>query len=119
MNPKFKVGDPVRMKKPDLYNCTTGKVVGVEKIFQAFEDGRFDMRGLAILENTIECTSVPYKLDGDTLEIYMPESEFKMSNGDVLKRAAKTRVYKFRDYAYTVESDKMRTVYNGSSLIKA
>jgi hypothetical protein len=113
--PKFKVGDEVNTPK-NLYDETSGEVTQVEKIFQEVgDDGKFDMDGLATLEDTIQSIKLPYKFDGETLNIRIPASTIKLRHGE-MRENARTRTSKFYGYAYTVTTDKMNSVFSEISL---
>lgn len=115
--PLFSIGDTVKHPK-SLYDETEGKIVEVERIYQQVnKDGSFDMHGLAHLENTISSICLPYRFDGETLEVDYPESEFKLTNG-VIKENAYTMKSRFYGWAYTVETAKMRCVFSQRQLRK-
>ena len=112
--PKYKVGDAVQMKRKTLYGETTGEITRVEKVFQEVDaHGNFDPDGLATLESTIESIAVPYTFDGETLTVESPQ----MDCGNIIIKA-RTRVSKFKGYAYSVKSPKMNTIYSEGSLKK-
>lgn len=98
--PKFKVGDNVKMLIENLQGETTGKVSEVNRIYKEVYPGtnEIDPDGLTISENTIKTISVPYKFDGDVLEI-------QSSSG-------KTRKHIFAGYNVVVISEKMNTMIN-------
>lgn len=119
IEPKFQVGDEVKTPM-NLYHETFGEVTAVEKIFQEVHsggalDGTFDMDGLATLEHTIESIKLPYKFDGETLEIRIPASTIKLKHGE-MRENARTRTSKFYGYAYTVTTDKMNSIFSEESL---
>ena len=112
--PKYEVGQKVKLKKKTLYGETEGEIVRVEKIFQEIdESGNFNPDGLSTLESTIDSISIPYTFDGETLTVEFPAIE---CTNIIIK--AKKRVSKFSGYAYTVETPKMNTMFSESTLIK-
>ena len=116
--PKFEVGQVVKTPR-DLYNLTLGKITSRERILQAVEaDGSFKTGGLCFLETTINSIQVPFEYDKENfiLKIHSPRSEMKLSGGDVLISAAKTEVYKFKGWAYTVSNERMNSVFSERSL---
>lgn len=91
---KFSIGQNVKLLKPDLYGETTGKVVAVTRVYQTvFEDGTFDMDGLAYAESEFDCFAVPYECDGQTLK--------------VTNRDGKITIAKLKKLTYDVETSKM------------
>jgi hypothetical protein len=106
--PEFAVGQHVRLKKPDLMGSTIGKIVEIEKVYQAVkmihaDKTEFDMQGLATLESTISSIKIPFKLDGDILTVTYP--------------SGKTEVFKFHHYAYTVDTGKMLTLVSKKNIL--
>lgn len=112
--PKFNVGDGVTLKKQTLYGETVGVVESVERVYKQVEkDGSFSRSGLATRESDIKHGCLPYRFDGETVEVEYPEHDF---GGWIQK--AHTMKSRFAGYGYTVRSEKMLTVYSESSLIK-
>jgi len=108
---KFQIGDSVTLKRPDLYGCTKGKVVEVERLYKRIEqfcDGwDFESGGLVSIERDISHICIPYDFDGETLTVHYPESQF----GDWTQRAHSEKS-KFFGWGVTVETKKMRTFVN-------
>jgi len=103
MEPKHTIGQNVRLKKPSLYNEYTGKIVEIEKIYaETNPDGTFKRGGLWTASGTIECFSVPYTLENDVLTVHSPSG---------------TRVSKFKEYSYTIETPKMRLACTAKNII--
>lgn len=112
MKPKFKVGDKVKMRSPDLYGFTEGKIVSVEKAFQELypNSDEFDMDGLRTLEQTINSIVIPYEFDGEYLTVHYP-SDKSNPKGKILKS-------KFYGYSYTIETPELRSIYPEHALKK-
>lgn len=116
MKPKFEIGDLVTCP-PDLYKCTQGQIVERERIFQElYPDGTFDPTGLSTLESTFSSFCVPWRVEGDLLYVTMPASDIKLSNGGRYTQPECVELSRFKGWAYTVESDKMRSVFSEKSL---
>jgi len=106
MEPKHKIGQTVRLKKPSLYNEFTGKIVDIEKIYaETNPDGTFKRGGLWTASGTIECIALPHTLENDVLTVTYP-SGMKM-------------VSKFKDYSFTIETPKMRLCCTAKNIISA
>lgn len=91
---RFQIGQKVKLLLPDLYGETLGEVTGVTKVYQTvFEDGTFDMNGLAYAESEFDCFAVPYECDGQTLK--------------VTGRDGKITTAKLRKLTYDVTTAKM------------
>lgn len=118
ITPKFKIDDKVNFKKPDLYGMINGVVTEVQKLYWEIDPqtNKFKTGGLAIMENTIPSTALPYTFENDVLRITFPESTLKLSSG-VLTEYEKTTEYRLHSYVYTVKNEKMSTVYNERSLM--
>lgn len=112
--PKFKVGDSVKMRTKTLYGEKEGVITRIEKVFsEVYEDGTFNSDGLMTLESTIDSISIPYTFDGETLVVEYPETDY----GSFIMKARK-RVSKFSGYSYCVKTEKMNTIYPERSLSK-
>jgi hypothetical protein len=110
--PKYKVGDKVRMTSKNLYGENEGEITEVEKIFHELDrNGEFKVGGLTTLESTINSIRLPYTFDGETLTIEMPQSDL----GEIIIKA-RTHISKFKGYAYTVKTPKMNTIISESSV---
>lgn len=101
--PKFKVGDLVRLSKPDLEGNTDGEITRVEKLFKELDPytGKFKRSGLVTMESTIEAGCLPKRFDGWTLEVDFPQQEF-----DSFIQKAWTMKSFFYGYACTVKASK-------------
>ena len=109
--PKFSIGDKVSHLET-LYGETEGKIVEIEKIFtDIYKDGSFVPDGLSHIESSIKSIQIPYTFDGETLTIEYPEATF----GEFVTPAY-TKVAKFKNYAYTVETLEMRTLWSEKQL---
>lgn len=114
---RFKVGDEVRCPKT-LYGETEGKVVEVVKMFQKIKpNGEFDPDGLTTFEHTIQHIQIPYDFDGETLKVHFPESKIKLTHGTLIEDAH-TEVSKFYGWGCTVQTPKIRTLFNQTTLRK-
>lgn len=105
--PKVKIGDKVRMSSPDLYGYTDGEVVEVERMYKKLDKftGEIDPMGLVTGEETINNIKLPYRFDGETLEVDYPETKF----GEWTHQA-RTEKSVFYGYSVTVETEEMRTM---------
>lgn len=112
MTPKFKIGDKVNCPRT-LYDETRGEIVEITRLFRRIDirTGEFERNGLDTLENTIRHIQLPYRFDGNTLEIDYPEETIKLTNMTIHNKA-KTETSKFYGYVYTVQTPKMRTVFS-------
>lgn len=114
--PKFKIGDAVRMSSPTLYNETEGVITGIERKLkkldshclergvEVFEDG-----GLVTLESSINSISLPYDFDGTYLRVTYPKGTLNRDR-DVVT------VSKVFGYSYVIKSPKMNSIYPEKSL---
>lgn len=111
----FKIGDKVRMKKPNLYNETDGEVSEVVRMYQVVSSvtGKRDTRGLITFEDDIKSTQLPYTFDGTTLKVEFPETDY----GSWIQKAY-TQTSVFAGYAVTVKTPKMLTRCKETSLFK-
>jgi hypothetical protein len=110
--PKFKVGDKVRMTSKNLYGETEGKVIEFQKIFHELDrDGEFKVGGLTTLESNINSIRLPHTFDGETLSVEMPQTDL----GEIIIKA-RTLISKFKGYAYTVKTPKMNTIISEGSI---
>ena len=85
--PKYKVDDIVKTK------FGNGKIEKVDRLFKVVNE--FD--GLVTCESTIDSCKLPYRFDGETLEVDYPECDY----GSIIVKA-KTTTAKFFCYAYSV-----------------
>jgi len=102
MQPKFKVGDKVKATSRRRNKVITGAIVEVARCFaQVDAHGKFVRGGLVWDERDIKSISVPHTFDGQTLSYDCPAEKF--AGG--WSRAARTESFRFRGYAYTIESE--------------
>jgi len=110
--PKYPNGTVVSLKKKTLYNELAGTITDFTRVYlEVDENGNFERRGLATMEDTIASIQIPYSFDGATLEVHYPESKFTN-----FTQPARTRRAKFYGYAYTIKTDKMLSVYSESQV---
>ncbi len=114
--PKYTIDQHVSHPR-DLYNCTTGHIREIERIYQEIDvrTGNFKEGGLSTLESTIPHCVLPYTVTAEILTVEFPKSVIKLSTGE-LHENSWTQVSKFKGWAYTVESAKMRSVFSERSL---
>lgn len=119
VTPKFKVGDSVKFSRSDLYNLTYGKISEVQKLYWEIDPrtDKFKTGGLAIMENTIPCTAIPYTFKNDVLRITFPENTIKTTTTTIIEHE-RTTEYRLHSYVYTVKNDKMSTVYSAKQLTR-
>jgi hypothetical protein len=109
--PKFKLNQTVKCK-PTLYGETKGVVYRIEKVYARVDDnGNFIRGGLHTTESSIENISLPYEFDGETLKVHYPEYDY----GNFIEKVV-TRVSKLKEYAYSVRTPKMNTLFSESQL---
>jgi hypothetical protein len=97
--PKFSVGQRVRMVRPNLYGETEGVIVRVERNFKSES-------GLVTMESTIKSIQLPYRFNGERLEVDHPEQDL----GGFIQKAY-THVSVFSGYSYCVEAGSLRSIY--------
>lgn len=103
---RFGTDDIVKMSKPTLYNEMEGIIISVERNYKQLhshlpaDKEAFDPRGLVTRESDIQDIKIPYRFDGEYLEVDYP-------NGDGFR----TERSKFYGYSYTIKTEKMHSIY--------
>lgn len=101
MNPKFKVGDQVTAKSKYNGIIARATVENVTRTFSACDaNGQFERGGLVTVESDIKSICLPYRFDGETLEVDHPETKFA-----TFTMHAHTHRSRFSGYSYTIRDN--------------
>lgn len=116
--PKFEIGQKVSLSAPTLYGETQGIIVERTRDYKAvtrISNGHSfpEIDGLVHEERHIKNICLPYRFDGNTLEIDYPEADY----GSFVQKAF-TTISEFCGYSYTIKTPKMRTSYYERQLRK-
>lgn len=115
---KFEIGQKVNMSTKTLYGEVEGVIVERTKIYKVvtrISNGRSfpETNGLVHEERRIDSICLPYRFDGNTLEIDYPEKDY----GSFIQKAF-TTISEFYGYSYTIKTPKMLTSYSERQLRK-
>lgn len=105
--PKFEIGQKVSLSSPTLYGETQGVIVErtrcykvVARVYNGYSIP--ETNGLLHDERDIPSICLPYRFDGNTLEIDYPETNWGK---------ACTMVSEFYGYSYSIKTAQMLSLY--------
>jgi hypothetical protein len=115
---KFEIGQKVTMSSKTLYGEVEGVIIERTKIYKVvtrISNGRsfHETNGLVHEERHIHSICLPYRFDGNTLEIDYPQKDY----GSFVQKAF-TTISEFCGYSYTIKTPKMLTSYSERKLRK-
>jgi len=115
---KFEIGQKVNMSTKTLYGEVEGVIVDITRTYKVVSkvingNSFFETNGLVHEERHIHSICLPYRFDGNTLEIDYPQKDY----GSFVQKAF-TTISEFYGYSYTVKTPKMRTSYSERQLRK-